>query len=86
MVSAQGLLGTEGLLRYLEEKIPGYPFQEELDRLFVAELLEDFPGLDHLEELKRFRLWLFDTGSGKAQRVVLRKWFARAGTREREKR
>jgi len=71
----------EALLRYLREKVPGYEFEEEQDRLFVTELLEDFPGLDHLEELKKFRLWLFDTGVRKGYRLILRKWFRRAGKR-----
>lgn len=72
--------GCEDLLDYLRNKIPGYSFEEEIDRLFVNELLEDFPDIDHLEELKKFRLWFFDTGKDqlKSYRIVLRKWFRRA--------
>ena len=72
--------GCDALLSYLRDKIPGYSFEEEMDRLFVNELLEDFPDVDHLEELKKFRLWLFDMGKDhlKNYRIVLRKWFRRA--------
>lgn len=71
--------GCEVLLNYLRDKIPGYSFEEERDRLFVNELLEDFPEIDHLEELKKFRLWVFDTGVSKGYRMILRKWFLRSG-------
>ena len=73
--------GCEVLLDYLRDKIPGYGFQEGSDRLFVNELLEDFPDADHLEEFKKFPLWLFDTGVDKGYRIILRKWFLRMGKR-----
>lgn len=31
--------GCETLLGYLRDKIPGYTFEKEMDRLFVNELL-----------------------------------------------
>lgn len=35
--------GCEALLDYLRDKIHGYTFEEKIDRLFVNELLENFP-------------------------------------------
>lgn len=68
------------ILRYLAHDLPGYRFEHRLDVLFVAELLTDFPDTDVLEQIKTFR-WYYDNEplSGvKNQRVVIRRWVARA--------
>jgi hypothetical protein len=68
------------ILRYLAHDLPGFRFEHRLDVLFVAELLADFPETDVLEEIKTFR-WYYDNQpfSGvKNQRVVIRRWVARA--------
>jgi hypothetical protein len=44
----------ERILTYLAERLPGYPFDENVDGPFVDELLDDFPLLDILEQIKRF--------------------------------
>ena len=43
------------ILDYLEHQLPGYRFDDRLDMLFVRELLEDFPDMDILEEIKNLR-------------------------------
>lgn len=43
------------VLDYLEHQLPGYRFEHRIDLLFVRELLEDFPDVDILEEIKAFR-------------------------------
>ena len=68
------------ILEYLKHELPGYHFEHRLDLLFVAELLQDFPDTEILEEIKTFR-WYHDNEplSGvKNQRVALRRWVARA--------
>jgi hypothetical protein len=68
------------ILKYLAHDLPGYRFEHCLDVLFVSELLADFPDTDVLEELKVFR-WYYNNEplSGvKNQRVVIRRWVARA--------
>jgi hypothetical protein len=68
------------ILDYLKHQLPGYHFEPRLDLLFVAELLQDFPDTDILEQIKTFR-WYHDNEplSGvKTQRVALRRWIARA--------
>jgi hypothetical protein len=69
-------------LEYLEYRIPDYPFDPGLDKLFVAELLADFPDLDLLEEIKTFR-WNYNNNpiaEGSNPRVALRRWVSSANT------
>jgi DNA-binding transcriptional ArsR family regulator len=40
--------------------ISGYPFNYELDLEFLRTLWVDFPGIKILEELKKWKVWLFD--------------------------
>lgn len=71
------------VLSYLKEKIPGYPFQIALDTLFVRELLEDFPHVDVLEEVKTYR-WYYDRELGrKNHRASIRRWMANTRSRAR---
>jgi hypothetical protein len=68
------------ILDYLQHQLPGYPFQQRLDALFVRELLEDFPHTDILEEIKNLR-WYHDNrppSDAKTARIALRRWVARA--------
>lgn len=71
---------VEKVLQYLSKSFPDYPFDKRKDGLFVSELVADFPNVDHVNELKRFRAWVFDHDdfSPKGYRSALRKWFDRA--------
>jgi hypothetical protein len=70
----------ERILAYLAQRLPGYPFDEHVDGPFVDELLDDFPLLDILEQIKRFR-WYRDNQSlslARNPRGALRRWISRA--------
>lgn len=77
--------GESAILSYLEHELPEYRFNAQIDMLFVRELLSDFPEIDILEEIKNFR-WYHDntplSGAG-PQRLSIRRWIARAGSRAR---
>jgi hypothetical protein len=77
--SAQGANQTEKIRDYLR-RLPGYPFDPELDVAYVDELLEDFSDVNILAEIKNFR-WYYNnqpfSGSAKP-RVALRRWLANA--------
>lgn len=73
------------ILDYLERHLPGYGFVRSVDSLFVKELLEDFPSVDLLEEIKTYR-WYYDNqplSRMKNQRAMLRRWIAKARPRPR---
>ena len=71
------------VLSYLREKLPGYPFQLALDALFVRELLEDFPDIDVLEEIKTYR-WYYDHELAKKNhRASIRRWMTNTKPRRR---
>ena len=71
------------VLLYLRDKLPGYTFQLALDTLFVRELLDDFPDVDLLEEIKTFR-WYYDRELGKKNlRASIRRWLANTKPRRR---
>lgn len=71
------------VLIHLREKLPGYPFQLALDTLFVRELLEDFPDIDVLEEVKTFR-WYYDHELAKKNhRASIRRWMTNTKPRRR---
>lgn len=75
---------TDNILNYLQEKLPQYPFDENLDQDFVAELIDDFDHLDILEETKAFR-WYYDNQPQKRLtnvRLGLRRWMNNAWTRK----
>ena len=68
------------LLGYLENHLPAYPFDPDIDDAFVQELVADFPEVDLLEETKTFR-WYYDNeplAHVKKPRVKLRRWIANA--------
>jgi hypothetical protein len=63
------------ILDYLEHQLPSCRFDGRLDPLLVRELLEDFPDMDILEEIKNLR-WYHDhqpLPGGKTQRITLRR-------------
>ncbi len=73
------------ILDYLERRVPGYGFIRSVDSLFVEELLDDFPSVDILEEIKTYR-WYYDNeplSRMKNQRAILRRWIAKARPRSR---
>ena len=71
------------VLLYLRDKLPGYTFQLALDTEFVRELLDDFPDVDVLEEIKTFR-WYFDRELAKKNhRASIRRWLANTKPRRR---
>ena len=69
----------ERILSYLAERLPGYPFDEHVDGPFVDELLDDFPRLDILEQIKRFRWYHANQSLALARnpRGALRRWIGR---------
>jgi len=65
------------ILDYLESCFPDYPFDLQIDRPFVQELLDDFPSVDILEEIKALRWYLGDQPPS-SPRLTLRRWIRRA--------
>jgi hypothetical protein len=58
--------------------MPAYPFDPQLDAVFVEELIADFADFDILEETKTFR-WYYDNcpaGRLRNLRSGLRRWIA----------
>ena len=75
---------SEDMLAYLRH-LPSYPFDTEMDSVFVKELVDDFPGVDILEETKAFR-WYYDNEPASKMRQVrvgLRRWILRSQVRLR---
>ena len=67
------------IIDYLE-RLPGYPFDPDVDPDFVAELADDFPDVDLLEQIKAFR-WHHDgrpANHFKSLRPAIRRWLANA--------
>lgn len=72
---------TTDVLVYLRDKLPGYNFQLALDTEFVRELLDDFPDVDVLEEIKTYR-WYYDRELAKKNhRPAIRRWIANSKPR-----
>lgn len=73
------------VLDYLR-RLPGYPFDPEVDPDFVAELADDFPTVDLLEQIKAFR-WHHNgkpASHFKSLRPAIRRWLANAHTFDRQ--
>ena len=70
---------SDQILQYLE-RIPDYPFNQEIDQVFVCEILDDFKHLDVLEQIKALR-W-YHHGDPVANndnlRLTIRRWLAAA--------
>jgi hypothetical protein len=59
--------------------VPGYPYDESLDRPLVAELLRDFPDIDLVDQIKAWRWYRVDNPARlKNPRGALRRWMLRA--------
>jgi len=74
----------EPILAYLKNRMPAYPFDADLDKEFVHELIQDFHDLNILEEAKTFR-WYYNNRPAarfKNVRVGLRRWITNAWTRK----
>jgi hypothetical protein len=74
----------EDILGYLQNHLPAYPYDPQLDEEFVHELIADFHDLNILEETKTFR-WYYNNRPAarfKNVRVGLRRWIANAWTRK----
>ncbi len=68
------------ILDYLEHRLPNYPFDREIDDDYVEELLEDYPEINVLAEIKTLR-WYYNNrpfASAEKPRLVLRRWLANA--------
>ena len=76
----------EPILAYLRTEMPAYPFDPQLDSMFVGELIADFDELDILEEAKTFR-WYYNNSPAsrlKNLRAGLRRWIANSRFRRSE--
>jgi hypothetical protein len=73
------------VLDYLE-RMPGYPFDADIDSDFVRELSDDFPAVDILEQIKAFR-WHHDGKPAqhfKSIRPAIRRWLTTAHRVDRQ--
>ena len=70
--------GLGALLDYLQHDLPGWPYDQKLDEPFLRELLDDFPQVHVLEQVKLFR-WYHDNRAPPGKpRLALRRWIANA--------
>jgi hypothetical protein len=74
----------ETILEFLE-RFSVYPFDENKDREFFREILDDFTGLDVLEQLKSFQAWILDQAEDMSIRFrsTIRKWMRRSYERKK---
>jgi hypothetical protein len=78
--SHDSLNRTERICDYLRHRLPGYPFDPQLDADYVEELVDDFPDINILAEIKAFR-WYYNNkpfSGSKQPRVALRRWLENA--------
>ena len=75
----------ENIIEFLD-RFGSYPFDEEKDREFFQEILDDFPGLDIIEQLKSFQAWILDRSEDRkiGYRSTIRKWVRRTYERNSE--
>lgn len=71
------------VLDYLKRHMPGYPFDEVIDPVFVEELLDDFDHLDVLEQIKLYRWFHNNRPPTERSRLAIRRWLAAAKPRNR---
>lgn len=67
-------------------RLPAYPFDPDIDSDFVIELLDDFPDIDILDQIKALR-WYHNgnpVASTKNIRLAIRRWLANAKARPHE--
>lgn len=75
---------VQAVLSYLQHRLPAYPFDPKVDQDFVEELVEDFGGVDVLNEIKNFR-WFNDSkpvSHLRSVRLALRRWIANSRRRK----
>lgn len=75
---------VEAVLTYLQHRLPAYPFDKNTDQDFVEELVDDFGGVDVLDEIKNFR-WFNDSkpvSHLRSVRLALRRWIANSKKRK----
>ena len=75
---------VQAVLVYLQHRLPGYPFEAKTDLDFVEELVEDFAGIDVLDEIKNFR-WFNDSkpvSHLRSVRLALRRWIGNSKKRK----
>lgn len=59
--------------------VPGYDFDEAIDRPLLAELLHDFPDIQLVDQIKAWRWYRVDNPRVlKNPRNALRRWMAKA--------
>ena len=69
------------VLEYLQ-RIPGYPYKENVDPPFIEELIQDFPKLSLIDEIKDFR-WYYENDPAeriKNIRLGIRRWLTNSWT------
>lgn len=74
-------IAARRVLAYLDTRLPGYPFNTNIDRPFVEELLDDFPGIDILEEIKAWRWYHDNNPTSGNPRLALRRWIGNSFNR-----
>jgi hypothetical protein len=69
----------EEILEFLK-RFGTYPYDEEKDREFLTELLQDFPTVNVLDQLKEFQAWVLDRDNDRkiGYRTAIRKWVKRS--------
>ena len=75
----------DAILRYLQQQLPDYPYDDLVDTAFVNELLDDFPSVNVLEEIKAFR-WYHDNrpaDSVSNLRLATRRWIVKGNAMTR---
>lgn len=76
---------VDGILHYLQHRLPGYPYDDLVDPDFVAELVDDFPNVSVLEEIKTFR-WYHDNRPADSVSnlgLAIRRWVVKGNAKPR---
>ena len=61
------------------QKMPGYPYEEEKDHTFLSGLIQEFPLIDLIEQIKQWKCWMLDNEDQVTKKRVnhrsrLRRW------------
>ncbi|RLE23584.1 MAG: hypothetical protein DRJ65_11510 [Acidobacteria bacterium] len=71
--------GYEEQLLECLANITDFPFDEDVDRPLIAELMREFPDVDILEQIRAWRWYRIDNpGILKNPRGALRRWMIKA--------
>ncbi len=71
--------GYEEQLLECLANITDFPFDEDVDRPLIAEIMRDFPDVDILEQIRAWRWYRIDNpGILKNPRGALRRWMLKA--------